>query len=286
MKKISFLCLLSGLVFSSVGFGASFNCSKASSEVEVMICSDSKLSVLDDNLSKTYKQVLSESDNKEHLKLEQMKWIKIRNNCDTIDCLKKSYDNRILNLKNNSLDFENNNSKIDKKSLNNSKKYAGVILGENIKNYESYIHASSFYDIRGTGVSYTYAGFVGQEKKTKNDNKIDKINISKRFNNEDELNHLKNSFDSKYKFIDKTEEAKINLFDERYKKIIYIYYDEDAIIKLIIDDYSSFSEAYNSYVTLEYITKDLFNEIKSEKELRKTKEEERLNKIKKEAEGL
>ena len=285
MKKISFLCLLSGLVFSSVGFGASFNCSKASSEVEVMICSDSELSVLDDNLSKIYKQLLSESDNKEHLKLEQMKWIKIRNNCDTIDCLKKSYDNRILNLKNNSLDFENNNSKIDKKSLNNSKKYAGVILGENIKNYESYIHASSFYDIRGTGVSYTYAGFVGHVISTKNDNKIDKIDISKSFKIKDEVFELKNSFDSKYNFIEKTEESKIDIFDKKYKQTTYIYDDENTIIKLIIDDYSNFSEVYY-FVTLEYITKDLFNEIKAEKELRKTKEEERLNKIKKEAEGL
>ncbi|WNL30496.1 lysozyme inhibitor LprI family protein [Aliarcobacter cryaerophilus] len=287
MKRISLLCFLSGLVFANVVFGASFNCSKASNKIEVMICSDAELSALDDNLSKIYKQVLNETDNKEYIKSEQMKWIKTRNNCNTIDCLKKYYEDRIFKLKNNKLDFEDNNTKkVEKKSLNNSKKYAGVTFGENINNYESYIHAHSFYDMRGTGVSYTYAGFVGHVISTKKDNIIDKISIEKRFYNEDEVNNLKNSFDSKYKFIDKMEQAKINVYDERYKEIIYSYYDENAVIKLIIDDYSFFSESYNAHVTLEYITKDLFNEIEAEKELRKTKEEERLNKHKKEAEGL
>ena len=283
MRKVKLLFLFFILGFCNFVFSASFDCSKLLSDVENMICSNSELSSLDDNLSKIYKKTLDVTENKEYLKSEQKIWVKKRNECKSIDCLRESYNNRIINLNKNNFNVKANKSVQEEK---NSKKYAGVILGENIKNYESYIHASSFYDIRGTGVSYTYAGFVGHVISTKNDNKIDKINISKRFNNEDELNHLKYSFDSKYKFIDKTEEAKINLFDERYKEIIYIYYDEDAIIKLIIDDYSSFSEAYNSYVTLEYITKDLFNEIKSEKELRKTKEEERLNKIKKEAEGL
>ncbi len=120
---------------------------------------------------------------------------------------------------------------------------------------------------------------------TKNDNKIDKIDISKSFKIKDEVFELKNSFDSKYNFIEKTEESKIDIFDKKYKQTTYIYDDENTIIKLIIDDYSNFSEVYY-FVTLEYITKDLFNEIKAEKELEKTKEEERLNKIKKEAEGL
>ena len=286
MRKINLLCLLSGLLFANIVFAASFNCSKASSKVEVMICSDQELSILDDNLNKMYKQTLNTTDDKEYLKSEQIKWIKTRNKCITVDCLKKSYDDRILNLTNYKLgDKDNNSSKIEEKSLNYSKKYAGVKFGDNINNYKEYSYGPNFFDMRGFGASYIYAGFSGHIISSKNDDKIDKINISKSFKNKDEVYDLKNSFDSKYNFIEKTEESKIDIFDKKYKQTTYIYDDENTIIKLIIDDYSNFSEVYY-FVTLEYITKDLFNEIKAEKELRKTKEEERLNKIKKEAEGL
>lgn len=282
MRKVKLLFLFFILGFCNFVFSASFDCSKLLSDVENKICSNSELSSLDDNLSKIYKKTLDVTENKEYLKSEQKIWVKKRNECKSIDCLKESYNNRIINLNKNNFNVKANKSVQEEK---NSKKYAGVILGENIKNYKSYILASSFYDIRGTGVSYTYAGFVGHVISTKNDNKIDKIDISKSFKIKDEVFELKNSFDSKYNFIEKTEESKIDIFDKKYKQTTYIYDDENTIIKLIIDDYSNFSEVYY-FVTLEYITKDLFNEIKAEKELRKTKEEERLNKIKKEAEGL
>lgn len=165
MRKVKLLFLFFILGFCNFVFSASFDCSKLLSDVENMICSNSELSSLDDNLSKIYKKTLDVTENKEYLKSEQKIWVKKRNECKSIDCLKESYNNRIINLNKNNFNVKANKSVQEEK---NSKKYAGVILGENIKNYKSYILASSFYDIRGTGVSYTYAGFVGHVISTKN----------------------------------------------------------------------------------------------------------------------
>ena len=54
---------------------------------------------------------------------------------------------------------------------------------------------------------------------------------------------------------------------------------------MIINDYSNFKEV-NFYVTLEYLTKNLFDEMKVNDEHIKALEKERLNKIKSKSEGL
>ncbi len=100
--------------FTLIGnlYGASFNCQKASSFIEHTICNDTVLSKLDDDLSITYKNVFKHSNEKEQLKKEQFDWINSdRNNCQTVNCLRQSYSNRIsfldsYNNKNN--DSQNN----------------------------------------------------------------------------------------------------------------------------------------------------------------------------------
>lgn len=282
MKKINLLFLLFGLGFGNFMFANSSDCSKISNYAEYMMCAFHEIKSLDDNLNKIYKEVLGVTENKEQLKSEQMKWLKIRNECDSYYCLEQAYKDRILNLKNSYSKFKTD--KMPKEE--NSKKYAGVKFGDNINNYKENAYGANFFDMRGTGVSYTYAGFAGHIISSKNDNKIDKINISKSFNNKEELNSLKNNLDEKYNFIEKTDEMKTNIiYDKKYKETTYIYSDENVIIKLIINDYSNFKEI-GFYVTLEYLTKNLFDEIKAKEEQVKIKKEQRLNKIKNESQGL
>ncbi len=77
-------------------FGASFDCSKAGTAVEKMICSDDKLSDLDSEMSSIYKIVREFVDDKNKLKSDQINWIKnSRNICLNAQCLNDVYTERI-----------------------------------------------------------------------------------------------------------------------------------------------------------------------------------------------
>lgn len=89
-----------GLLIPLIGSAASFDCNKASSEVEKMICRDSELSALDDSLAKAYKsaRAIAGETGIATLKSEQLNWLKSRNSCTDIDCLKTSISSRIATL--------------------------------------------------------------------------------------------------------------------------------------------------------------------------------------------
>lgn len=73
MKKLLTLILLLSVSL----FGASFDCAKATTKVEKMICADPELSALDENLSKAFKEAMSATNDKEQLKKDQKIWQKI-----------------------------------------------------------------------------------------------------------------------------------------------------------------------------------------------------------------
>lgn len=79
-------------------FGASFDCSKAKSDVEKMICKDDELSVLDKKLSLVFKEALQSTENKEQLKKEQLSWMKERNQCKDTVCIQIYYIRQIQTL--------------------------------------------------------------------------------------------------------------------------------------------------------------------------------------------
>lgn len=88
--------LLTLMLLLSVSLlGASFDCAKAATKVEKMICANPELSALDENLSKTFKEALKATDDKEQLKKEQFAWMKERNKCQDVECLKIEYENRL-----------------------------------------------------------------------------------------------------------------------------------------------------------------------------------------------
>jgi uncharacterized protein len=78
---------------------ASFDCKKATSEVEKIICNDGELSRLDDALNKVYLQALKRTDIKEQTIKSQKQWLKeLRNACQDADSLKEAYETRIWEL--------------------------------------------------------------------------------------------------------------------------------------------------------------------------------------------
>lgn len=75
--------------------GPSFDCSKARSSVEHMICNSLRLSAEDETLAETYKKALAASANRDALKADQARWIKTeRNECKDPTSLAVVYEAR------------------------------------------------------------------------------------------------------------------------------------------------------------------------------------------------
>lgn len=94
--KISIMAIL---LMSSVLFGVGFDCNKASSNVEKMICDDRELLQKDNQLNHIYKLLIPLSS-ANFLKESQRKWIKKRNTCKTLDCLHEHYNSRLEEFEN------------------------------------------------------------------------------------------------------------------------------------------------------------------------------------------
>jgi len=107
--KIHKLVLATFLLLIIAGniHAASFDCSKAASEVEKIICSDDELSRLDESLSMAYLRALKQTDIKKQAIESQRQWLKNeRNACKDLEeayethaeCIKEAYETRIKEL--------------------------------------------------------------------------------------------------------------------------------------------------------------------------------------------
>ncbi|CAJ4549267.1 lipoprotein-like protein [Burkholderia pseudomallei] len=94
MKTITVAALLLAVSTAAFADGPAFNCAKASSRVEKMICGDSALSGADSVNADLYKEVLRTSDKPSQVKQEQRQWLKVRNACQSLDCLANAYNGR------------------------------------------------------------------------------------------------------------------------------------------------------------------------------------------------
>ncbi|TLS82507.1 DUF1311 domain-containing protein [Photobacterium damselae subsp. damselae] len=102
-KRFS-LTLLSLFALPTLAATPSFDCTKASSSVEELICSNNELATLDNTLNTVYKQAMANypSTEKKQQKAIQRGWIKGRNECwkssDVPSCVADNYRDRILEL--------------------------------------------------------------------------------------------------------------------------------------------------------------------------------------------
>lgn len=93
-----FLSGLFILCLSFVAHGASFDCSKASTKVEKIICSNQELSKLDDSLGEDYADALNAVSGKKRIEFisKQVHWMKdVRDKCSDKECLVKAYKARL-----------------------------------------------------------------------------------------------------------------------------------------------------------------------------------------------
>ncbi len=94
---IVILVLLAGGMTLSAQ-AASFDCSKATTKIERMICDNPELSKLDEDLGLVYGEALEKASDPAVLKNEQLQWLKERNACGDADCAGFSYKERIAYL--------------------------------------------------------------------------------------------------------------------------------------------------------------------------------------------
>jgi uncharacterized protein len=83
---------------SSGGIHASFDCAKAGSPVEKMICSNQMLADYDVRLMSSYKAAMATSSDKAAIRDAQRVWMAQRNACTTLDCVSRAYQIRIRQL--------------------------------------------------------------------------------------------------------------------------------------------------------------------------------------------
>jgi uncharacterized protein len=88
------LALLGLLALALPAQAASFDCAKAGTKVEKLICGDAVLSKLDDELSVSYKGALQDHTKADAIKQSQKQWLRERNNCKDAECVKAVYRNR------------------------------------------------------------------------------------------------------------------------------------------------------------------------------------------------
>lgn len=99
MKKILLPAVILTLSFPMLSCAASFDCSKAASTTEKMICNDPAISKLDEQLAAAYKTASDAATDKDALKTQQRDWLKQnRNLCGDTTCLTQTYQNRIAEL--------------------------------------------------------------------------------------------------------------------------------------------------------------------------------------------
>ena len=91
-----FFVLLTVLCTPSVLQAASFDCKRAGTQVEKIICAEADISKLDEDLSGLYKQALIVSP---AIKNEQLLWIKERNSCKNDQCVRDQYTSRVGDLR-------------------------------------------------------------------------------------------------------------------------------------------------------------------------------------------
>lgn len=85
-------------VFASTAQAVSFDCQKAKTFIEKAICQNPDLSQLDDELGSLYQIALTDNKTPAVFKKQQLTWLKQRDTCQTVDCVKKSYKQRIATL--------------------------------------------------------------------------------------------------------------------------------------------------------------------------------------------
>jgi uncharacterized protein len=91
------------LLWAASAQAASFDCAKAATAVEKMICADAELSKLDKEMASAHRRARERTADPAGFRAEQRNWLKFRNSCKDAVCVKQAYQKRLGALREGSL---------------------------------------------------------------------------------------------------------------------------------------------------------------------------------------
>ena len=93
--------LFAFVVLSSplAGHAASFDCTKAASQVEKLICAEDEISRLDDELAAAYRAASGAPGAADQVRRDQRQWLAVRNACGDRACIQSAYDRHLVDLR-------------------------------------------------------------------------------------------------------------------------------------------------------------------------------------------
>lgn len=97
MQRILPIALIT-ILCADQSLAASFDCAKATTRTEKMICSNLEISRADEQLATAYKQAMGKATDKATLKQQQKEWLKSRDSISDSAKLLLSYNQRIAEL--------------------------------------------------------------------------------------------------------------------------------------------------------------------------------------------
>lgn len=97
MKRIAWI-VLGCFGLPATAQAVSFECSKATTKIEKIICGDTELSKLDDQLNSSYRISLQDENHADAIRHDQKAWMKVRNACQDVACIKLAYEKRLSEL--------------------------------------------------------------------------------------------------------------------------------------------------------------------------------------------
>lgn len=92
--------LLLGLAFTGPAKAQSFDCDRASTRVERLICGDEALKARDEGLADDYRLTLDVAADPDALVRSQRAWLRSRDGCPDARCVAQAYDDRSVALDN------------------------------------------------------------------------------------------------------------------------------------------------------------------------------------------
>lgn len=126
------LCAMGAFSFALSAQAASFDCAKAQSKVEHLICDNAEISKLDEELNTAYKAALRDGIQADSIKQAQKQWLKVRNGCTDAGCVKRVYEVRLSIL----ASYGSENVQQDSSAMSEKTKgevVSKILLGSEVK---------------------------------------------------------------------------------------------------------------------------------------------------------
>jgi len=87
------------LALASTPAAAVIDCSRATSNAEKLLCSNSRLMKADEQMAYAYRQAIRRGSDPQELMESQRKWLReSRDPCNEVDCMLRAYEDRIADL--------------------------------------------------------------------------------------------------------------------------------------------------------------------------------------------